>query len=371
MTDRLTDEFAPDALEAAGALGGAEDPGYTYPDDPRTARALEHWRDLKVGVIIHWGIFSHIGQDGSWSLHRTRLGGFTDAPQGWQGTDAEYHSWYCDQARSFTGEDFDAAEWASACARAGMRYAVFTTKHHDGFAMYDTAYSNFKSTSEESGLGRDIVREVFDAFRGAGMETGVYFSKADWNHPGYWDRSRPITDRYHNYDIASHEAKWESFVTYTKNQIEELLTGYGEVNVLWLDAGWVRSPEEPIDMDAIAEGARRLQPSILVVDREVHGPNENYRTPEQEIPDSVLDHPWESCITMTRGWCSMRPDEAIKPMRCIVSNLLAIVSRGGNYLIGIGPDGSGRMSKWVRRGLDELGGSLRSGQDGTNRIRSS
>ena len=239
-----------------------------------------------------------------------------------------------------------------------MRYLVFTTKHHDGYAMYDTDFSNFKSTSEEAGLGRDIVREMFDAFRAHNMETGVYFSKADWNHPGYWDRARTITDRYHNFDIETHPAKWDSFVRYTHNQIDELLRNYGKVNVLWLDAGWVREPDEPIDIDQIAEHARELQPDILVVDREVHGANENYRTPEQEVPEDIRLYPWESCITMTRGWCSMRPEEPIKPMRHIISNLLAIVSRGGNYLIGIGPDAQGRMSSWIGRGLDELGGFL-------------
>ena len=325
MSDELSEDFAPDALEAAGALRQYPDPGYIWPTNPRTVAALEQWRDHKVGVIIHWGIFSHIGQDGSWSLHRQHLGGFTDPPEDWKGSDEEYHSWYCDQARSFTGDDFNAEEWACACADAGMRYVVFTTKHHDGYAMYDTDFSNFKSTSEESGLGRDIVREIFDAFRAHDMETGVYFSKADWNHPGYWDRARAITDRYHNFDIEKHRAKWDSFVRYTHNQIDELLRNYGRINVLWLDAGWVREPDEPIDIDEIAENARRLQPDILVVDREVHGVNENYRTPEQEIPDDIRRYPWESCITMTRGWCSMRPEEPIKPMRHIISNLLAIV----------------------------------------------
>lgn len=355
MSDELSEDFAPDALEAAGALRQYPDPGYIWPSDPRTLAALEKWRDHKVGVIIHWGIFSHIGQDGSWSLHRQRLGGFTDPPEDWKGSDEEYHTWYCDQARTFTGEDFNAEEWASACAKAGMRYLVFTTKHHDGYAMYDTDFSNFKSTSEEAGLGRDIVREMFDAFRAHNLETGVYFSKADWNHPGYWDRARTITDRYHNFDIETHPAKWDSFVRYTHNQIDELLRNYGKVNVLWLDAGWVREPDEPIDIDQIAEHARELQPDILVVDREVHGANENYRTPEQEVPEDIRLYPWESCITMTRGWCSMRPEEPIKPMRHIISSLLAIVSRGGNYLIGIGPDAQGRMSSWIKRGLEELG----------------
>ncbi|MFD5452091.1 alpha-L-fucosidase [Streptomyces sp. NPDC127100] len=350
--------FTAGTLTAAGAPTAVPDPGYQWPADPRTRAALEHWRDLKVGVIIHWGIYSAIGQGESWSLHRERLGDFTDPPAGWSGTDAEYHTWYAGQARTFRGEDYDPAEWARMCAGAGLRYLVLTSKHHDGFALYDTDHSNFKSTAEDCGLRRDIVAETFDAFRAEGLETGVYFSKADWNHPGYWDRARPIRDRYHNYDITEKPEKWRSFVDFTHRQIEELLTRYGRLNVLWLDAGWVREPEEPIGIDTIAERARALQPDILVVDREVHGPNENYRTPEQELPDTRLDHPWESCITMTRSWCSEAPDDPAKPIGEIAANLVRIVARGGNYLIGVGPDATGRVSRHVAERMRELGAIL-------------
>lgn len=360
----MADDFTPDNLEAAGALTPAPDPGYSWPEDPRTAAALEHWRDLKVGVIIHWGIYSAIHQGGSWSLHRSHLGDFTDPPADWEGTDAQYHTWYCDQARHFRGEEFDACEWARACANAGIKYVVFTTKHHDGFAMYDTAYSNFKCTSEAAGLGRDIFAEVTEAFRAEGLETGVYFSKADWHRSDYWDRSLPISDRFHNYSIADHPKKWQRFVEFTHDQIEELLSNYGKMNVLWLDAGWVRSPEEPIDIDGIARRARELQPDILVVDREVHGPEENYRTPEQALPDHTPEYPWESCITMTKTWCSLQRDEPIKPMTEIIHNLLAIVSRGGNYLIGIGPDATGQLSPHISRGLAELGQFLEANAEG-------
>ena len=348
-------DFTADDLEAAGALGGTRDPGYIWPQDPRTQAALEHWQDLKVGVIIHWGLYSAIGQGGSWSLHRERLGEFTDPPEHFTGTDAEYHDWYYDQRRSFHGAEYDPVEWARACSDAGMRYLVFTTKHHDGFAMYDTAYSNLKSTAEDAALGRDVFGETVEAFRAEGLETGAYFSKADWAHPGYWDRARPVKDRFHNYDIAQRPEAWRQFVDFTHAQIEELLTRYGTMNVLWLDAGWVREPNEPIGIDRIAERARELQPDILVVDREVHGPHENYRTPEQTLPAEDPGHPWESCITMTRSWCSLRRDDPAKPIEEILGNLLQIVSRGGNYLIGIGPDAEGRLSASVRERLSELG----------------
>src|SRR5699024_845448 len=192
-------DLTADEREAPGALGGPPGPRYIRPGDPRTQAALEHWQDLKVGVISHWGLYPAIGQGGSWSLHRERLGEFTDPPEHFTGTDAEYHDWYYDQRRTFRGAEYDPAEWARACSDAGMRYLVFTTKHHDGFSMYDTAYSNLKSTAEDSALGRDVFGETVEAFRAEGLETGVYFSKADWAHPGYWDRARPVKDRFHNY----------------------------------------------------------------------------------------------------------------------------------------------------------------------------
>lgn len=351
-------DFTPDDLEAAGAVRKAPDPGYQRPTDVQVLSNLEHWQDMRLGVIIHWGIYTAIGQGGSWSLHRQHLGDFTDPPAAWTGSDADYQTWYYDQSRTFTGKNFDAEQWARVCQGAGAKYLVFTTKHHDGFALYDTCYSNCKSSAEDAGLKRDVFKEVTGAFRKQGLRIGAYFSKADWHHPSYWDRGLKITDRFHNYSRHEQPKRWQTFVDFTHNQIEEILSNYGKIDVLWLDAGWVREPEEPIDMPRIAQMARNLQPGILVVDREVHGPFEDYRTPEQEIPDQILDYPWESCVTLTKTWCSLRPDEPAKPIAEILHNLLRIVSRGGNYLIGIGPDATGAMPPQVEQRLGELGGWL-------------
>lgn len=348
-------DFTADALEAAGAHTSVVDPGYSWPADEAVSASLEHWQQQKVGVIIHWGIYAAIGQGGSWSLHREHLGGFTDPPTGWEGTDAQYQTWYYDQARTFTGAELDPGDWARACRDAGMRYLIFTTKHHDGYAMYDTKYSNLKSTAEWTGLKRDVFREFCDAFRAEGLETGVYFSKADWAHPCYWDLGRPVKDRWANYDITANPERWSRFVQFTHDQIEELMRDYGPMNVLWLDAGWVREPEEPIGINEIAAIARKHQPGILVVDREVHGPHENYRTPEQGLPDAAMDCPWEACITMTRSWCALAPDDPAKPLHDIIGTLLRIVAGGGNYLIGIGPDANGSMPPQVRERLSQLG----------------
>lgn len=339
-------------------------PGYEWPSNPRTAAALEHWRDLKLGVIIHWGIYAYINQEGSWSLHRNDLGWYTDPPEDWEGTDAEYHTWYFNNMRYFEGADLDPEQWARECAEAGFKYLVFTAKHHDGFAMYDTQFSNYKATSEDCGLRRDVVRQMFDAYREHGIETGVYFSKPDWNHPGYWDRARPITDRRHNYDIEKEPARWQNFVDYTHRQIEELLANYGKINLLWMDGVWTQAPAEPVQINELARKARALQPDILVVDRGVHGPEENYRTPEKQIPDHYLPFPWESCLTWTSTWCSIEKDQTIKPTREIVSNLLKIVARNGNYLVGFGPDKTGALSKHLIEGMKQLGAWMAACGDG-------
>lgn len=349
------DDFAPDELEAAGAGGPVEDTGYVMPTDPRTISALEHWQDLKFGLIVHWGLYTHLNREGSWSLCRENVAPFMYMNEGFEGTEAEWNSHYYESRHTFSGHDYDPAEWATTAKAAGMKYLVFTTKHHDGFAMFDTAFSSLKSTSEDCALGRDVVRETFDAFRAEGLETGVYYSKPDWGHPSYWDKGKEIPDRWSNTDPAAEPEKWRPFVEYTHRQVEELLTNYGDVNVLWLDGGWCRAPREPIAMDRLADRARELQPDILVVDRTVHGRNENYRTPEQELPDELLPYPWESCITFTRAWCSTRPEEPTKPVGDAISNLVQIIARGGNYLLGVGPDATGAMSSHIKRGLEAIG----------------
>src|SRR5699024_10133234 len=178
---------------------------------------------------------------------------------------------------------------------------------------------------------------------------------ADWAHPGDWDRALPVKDRFQNYDIAQRPEAWRQFVEFTHAQIAELPTRYGTMNALWLVAVWVPAPHEPIGTVGTAARARGPQPDILVVDREVHGPNENYRTPEQTLPAEDPGHPWESCIMMTRSWCSLRRDDPAKPIEELLGHLLQIVSRGGQYLLGIGPDAQGRLSASVRERLAELG----------------
>jgi alpha-L-fucosidase len=253
---------------------------------------------------------------------------------------------------------FDPAKWAEAAKRAGMKYVVFTTKHHDGFSMFDTRQTDFRITAPDCPFSTEprsnVTREVFDAFRAKGFGIGAYFSKADWNHPDYWSPDAPAKTRNPNYDTLTNPEKWNRFVDFTHRQIEELMTGYGKVDVLWLDAGQVRPPTQDIHMDRLAAMARSYQPDLLIVDRTVGGKYEDYRTPEQEVPDRPLDYAWESCITMGTQW-SNKPDDNYKSARDLIHLLIDVVAKGGNLLLNIGPQPDGQLPEVALSRLQEIG----------------
>ncbi len=349
------------------------EPPYQWPQDSLVAQKLEQWQDWKFGVIIHWGPYSHWDVVESWSLCPEdepwceRTGPYAD----------NYHS-YVEAYRKIPAlwnpQAFAPEKWAKACRDAGMRYLVFTTKHHDGFSMYDTKFTDYRITHPNSAFSAnprsDITREVFDAFRAEGLAAGVYFSKPDWNSHDYWWPYFPVFDRNVNYDPEKYPEKWQGFREFTYNQMEELMTGYGDVDILWLDGGWVR-PEgtlteetrpwlgknqwvQDVDIPRIAQMARQNQPGILIVDRTVHGEFENYRTPEQHIPATKPDHPWESCITLGSSWYAV-PGEEYKPLHWVIHTLVKIVAKGGNLLLGVGPDKNGDLVPEVYERLRQTG----------------
>ncbi len=347
---------------------------YHWPSDPEVSAKLKEWQDWKFGVIIHWGPYSEWGIVESWSLCPEdepwceRRGPYA----------ADYNTYVQEYEKirhSFNPIKFQPDKWAEACARAGMKYLVFTTKHHDGFCMFDSKHTQYKITDSMSifsvRTGSNIALEVFTAFREQGMGIGVYFSKPDWHNRDYWWPYFPVFDRNVNYDPKKYPEKWNNFKQFTFNQLEELMTGYGDVDILWLDGGWVR-PEgtltaetrpwlgknqwiQDINMPAIAKMARKHQPGLLLVDRTVHGEFENYRTPEQQIPVLKPDYPWESCITLGDSWYSTGPGERYKSATWAIHTLVKIVAKGGNFLLGIGPDKTGDMVLEVYDRLASIG----------------
>ena len=344
---------------------------YQYPDDALVREKLEKWQDLKFGLMMHWGLYAQLGIVESWGLCSE------DQPFQDRGgmPYAEYKEMYFDLITRFDPRKFDPEPWAEAAGNAGMKYLVFSTKHHDGFCLFDTKQKEFKTTGKRCPFHdhprANVVKEVFEAFRGEGFMIGAYFSKPDWHHPAYWTPLLATPNRCNNYDVRKYPERWQEFKDFTFNQIEELMTGYGDVDILWLDGGWVRPNstineevlswgydipewEQDIDMPRIAAMARSHQPGLIFVDRTVHGPYENYRTPEQQIPDEVLPYPWETCMTMTQSW-GHHFEPRYKSTRRLIHNLVDIVAKGGNYLLNIGPPPEGTFEDEAYRRLKEIG----------------
>jgi alpha-L-fucosidase len=352
---------------------GAEPP-YDWPKDSLVSRNLKTWQDWKFGILIHWGAYSQWGVVESWSL--------CPEDEGWCQRSGPYSSdWYTykktyeDIRKTFYPDKFNPEHWAKAAHDAGMKYVVFTTKHHDGFCMFDTKYTDYKITDPASAFSKNthsnIVKEVFNAFRNEGMAVGAYFSKPDWHCPDYWWPYFPALDRNVNYDPEKYPDRWKSFRKFTYNQIDEITREYGKIDILWLDGGQVRPANtltgetkpwlgkhqwiQDVDMPTIAKMARKNQPGILIVDRTVHGEFENYRTPEQQIPSNVPAYPWESCITLGDSWYHTGPGEHYKSLNWVISTLVMIVAKGGNLLLGIGPDKTGEFAPEAYERLQQIG----------------
>jgi len=334
---------------------------YSPDASPLVNQKLEQWQDMKFGLLMHWGPYSQWGVVESWSI--------CAEDENWcrRKTDnyTEYKKNYEDLKLSFNPVRFDPTLWAKAAHDAGMKYVVFTTKHHDGFCMYNTRYTDYKVTDTACPFHvnerADIAREVFNAFRAEGMWAGAYFSKPDWHCPDYWWPNFATPDRNVNYDIARYPERWERYVQFTHNQLLELVKNYGPLDLVWLDGGWVqkRSDEEvrtmqndssnrfqkiqsqDIRMNELKAKLRAIKPDLIVVDRAVPGPNQNYLTPENTIPKQHLPYPWESCIIAGGSW-SWIPDATYLTPRKVIHTLCEIVAKGGNLLLNIapGPDGT-------------------------------
>lgn len=340
-----------------GALKASKE--WTPPADPKVLKHLERWQDQKIGLLLHWGIYSEWGITESWSLVTTRYAWNKRPAPYTELSDRDYEKVYEQLATTFNPVKFDPDKWADAFKDAGIKYVFSMTKHHDGFCMWDTQYTDYKITSQtvpfHSDPRADTVKLMSEAFRRRGLSSGLYFSKADWHCPDYWlPELGPGSGQGPNYSPKDHPSNWKRFKEYTWNQIRELMTGYGKQDTLWLDGGSVRPPDADIDMDGMAAMARKYQPGLIVVDRTVTGVNENYITPEGEIPNHYLPYPWETCMTMGTSW-PWTPNDHFKSVGTLIHNLCRIVARGGNYLIGIGPDSHGEFDPVVYERLKGIG----------------
>jgi alpha-L-fucosidase len=355
------------------------------PDSNALVRTkIKEWQNIKFGLLMHWGAYSQWGIVESWSICPEEYGWCErkkgSNPNNYQTYLKEYEA----LQKSFNPILFNPDKWALAAKEAGMKYVVFTTKHHDGFTMFDSKYTNYKVSDSSCPFSvnprKNITLEIFKSFRKQGLWTGAYFSKPDWHCPDYWDPAYPPRDRNVNYEPEANPEKWKRYTDFTHNQILELMSDYGKVDILWLDGGWVcKSSAEEIDqwyghtlkeskhrylkhrmvnqdiqMDELVRKARLKQPSLIVVDRAVYGKNQNYLTPENRVPAKPLPYPWESCIISGGGW-SHTPDAKYMSGREGVQLLVDIVAKGGNLLLNIAPTPQGEWQQGAYDLLKEYG----------------
>lgn len=361
-----------------------EDERYVPETDSAVLRKIDAWQDIKFGLLMHWGTYSQWGIVESWSLCPEEYG-WCERTKGSNPNDYNtYKKEYEALQTTFNPTNFNPNLWAEAAKNAGMRYVVFTTKHHDGFCMFDSQYTDYKVTDPScpysSNPKSNLTKEIFEAFRAQNMWVGAYFSKPDWHVESYWDPKYPPRDRNVNYDPATNPERWQEFEDFTHNQIMELMSDYGKIDILWLDGGWVskknkevlsswyereleattdgylprRVVNQDIHMDELVEKARAKQPGLIVVDRAVHGKNQNYLTPENRVPEKELPYPWESCIISGGGW-SYTPDATYMSGHQGVQMLVDIVAKGGNLLLNIAPSPTGEWQPGAYQLLEEYG----------------
>ncbi|MCL5278371.1 MAG: alpha-L-fucosidase, partial [Planctomycetes bacterium] len=337
----------------------------TNETDPLVWDKLDRFQDWKFGFMMHWGIYSQWGCIESWPLVEADKWARPDDLPPWTERGKDFERFCRDYValnKTFNPQKFDVSKWVAAAKDAGMKYVVFTTKHHDGFCMFDTKQTDFRTTDAacpfHTNPKADVVKEVFNTFRAEGFGIGAYYSKSDWHHPGYWSPEWPHKDRNVNYDTGKYPDKWATFVDFTYNIVQELMTNYGPVDILWLDGGQVRPPKQDINMPRLAAMARSHQPGLLVVDRTVGGRYENYRTPEQEVPEKAMPYVWETCMTMATQW-SYKPDDKYKSTRQLIHLLVNIVAKGGNFLVNVGPNADGELPEPALERMKEIGQWMR------------
>ena len=313
------------------------------------------FEEARFGMFVHWGVYSLIGR-GEWVRSNEQL------------SNADYQP-YVEQ---FDPQSFDAERIASLTAEAGMKYVVFTARHHDGYCLFDTKTTDYQSVQH---TGRDYVREMLEAVRRHGLKAGLYYSLIDWHHddyPHYGDRIHPQRN-----DPAwrGYEHHFENYLDYMHEQVRELCTNYGRLDILWLDYSYDDMTGEKWRGCELVRMIRSLQPDIILNNR-LEGSGEglgslisghptemagDFVSPEQIIPpQGVTDEngrhvPWEACVTMNNHWGYYETDHYFKPADMLIRKLVECVSKNGNLILNIGPDGNGCIpeeSVWI---LKEIG----------------
>ncbi len=295
---------------------------------------MQWWRDAKFGLFVHWGPVSLKGTEVSWSRGGERRCFFRE------GTGKIPVEEYDNLYKRFNPTSFDADQWVRIAKNAGMKYLVFTTKHHDGFCMFDSKLTDYKITNAP--FKRDIVRELADACHKGGIGLGFYYSPADWHHP----------------DFRNGPKRHARYLRYMHGQLDELCSKYGQVDVIWFDD--VISPRgvryKLWDAKNLFKLIRRRQPHVLINNR--CGLRADFDTPEEKIGEFQIDRPWESCMTIGTQW-SWKPEDSIKSLERCIRMLVRAAGGDGNLLLNVGPTPDGRIEQRQAERLEEIGRWLR------------
>jgi len=306
---------------------------------------MQPWfEDAKLGIFIHYGIYAVNGIAESWSFFNGQIS-YDD---------------YMKQCDGFTAAKYDPEEWAALFARAGARYSVLTTKHHDGVALWDTQ-ANDLSVVKKTPAGRDLLTPWTEAIRKHGLKVGYYFSHLDWSHPDYAtlrpERHRDDPDDKLNafaYARKGQEdpARWENFLRFHRAQLTELCTQFGKIDLLWFDGDWERDPEQ-FKMKELRDELHAMQPQVVINSRMLgYG---DYATPEQGQPVVAPEGPWEFCVTVNDNWGYFKGDDNHKSVRQIVRLCAECFGMGGNVLLDIGPYADGSLQPEQVDRLEGLG----------------
>ena len=314
------------------------------------------FRHDRFGMFIHWGLYAMPARH-EWIKSREKI------------TEEHYDKYF----KYFDPDLFDAKEWARQAKAAGMKYAVLTTKHHEGFCMWDTKYTDYKCTNTPA--GRDLVREYVDAFRAEGLHIGFYYSLIDWHHPDF-----PL-DRFHprrtdaNAPELNEGRVMHKYAEYMRNQVEELLTKYGKIDILWFDFSyphpartkilengdqpWMTVPRKgknEWESEELIALARKLQPGIIINNRADF--EQDIWTPEQYQPTEWLRHEetgelvnWETCQTFSGSWGYYRDEQTWKTPEMLIRMLVNTVSLGGNLIMNVGPTSRGYIDHRAEESL--------------------
>ena len=325
------------------AVGGAARVALAEPNlPPVDAAALARWQDMRFGMFVHWGPVALKGTEIGWSRGR-------------QVPVEEYDGLY----KRFNPTKFDADEWIATAKAAGMKYFVITSKHHDGFCLWDSKLTDYDIMSTP--LGRDVLGELSAACKRQGVMFCTYHSICDWHHPDYPTDSPGGKGTKPNPNI-------ERYVEYLKGQLREIVTGYGPVGVMWFDGEWEKPWTHAMGLD-LYRYVRSLQDDILInnrVDKGRHGMEGgtasrefagDFDTPEQRVGTFQIDRPWESCITICRQW-AWKPDDKLKTLDECIRTLVTTAGGGGNLLLNVGPMPDGRIEPRQAQRLREIGAWL-------------